>query len=310
MRGPSSCGDSLNVVSVSSRASGVAAGLSSYFLWGFLPLYFLLTGDAGAWEIVAWRIIWSLVFCVALLAATRQLAPTFALLRDRRVVVLTVLAGLLIYVNWQFYIIAVMTGHIVEGSLGYFINPLVTILLGVTVLGERLRVGQWVALTLAAIAVLVLIVGYGVVPWFSFILAGSFGLYGLVKNRLGGSINAAGSLTFETLWLVPVAVVILAVTWPTLQFGHGDPLTSILLIGLGPVTAIPLLLFGFAASQVPLAWMGFMQYLAPTIQFIVGVEIMNEPMPPARLAGFVLVWAGLIVLSLDSVRHARAVRTK
>lgn len=301
---------SVKQVSVSQRTSGVVAGLSSYFLWGFLPLYFLLTGEAGAWEIVAWRIIWSLVFCVALLAATRQLAPTFALLRDRRVVVLTILAGLLIYLNWQFYIIAVMTGHIVEGSLGYFINPLVTILLGVIVLGERLRVGQWVALALAALAVVVLIVGYGVVPWFSFILAGSFGLYGLVKNRLGGRINATGSLTFETLWLVPVAVIILAITWPTLQFGHGDPLTSILLVGLGPVTAVPLLLFGFAASKVPLAWMGFMQYVAPTIQFIVGVVIMGEPMPPARLLGFALVWTALIVLSMDSVRFARAARNR
>lgn len=296
-------------VSGSTRTSGVIAGLSSYFLWGFLPLYFVLTGNADAWEIVAWRILWSLVFCVILLAATRQLATTFALLRDKRLVVLTMLAGALIYVNWQFYIIAVMTGHIVEGSLGYFINPLVTIVLGVLVLGERLRPGQWIALSFAAAAVIVLVIGYGQVPWFSFILAGSFGLYGLVKNRLGGTINSTGSLTFETLWLVPIAVVILALTWPTLQFGHGDPLTTVLLIGLGPVTAIPLLLFGFAASKVPLAWMGFMQYVAPTLQFLVGVLIMHEPMPLPRLIGFALVWIGLIFLSLDSLRHARTNRT-
>ena len=295
-------------MSQSTRTGGVIAGLGSYILWGFLPLYFLLTGTANAWEIVSWRIVWSLVFCVGLLLATRQFRSTFALLKDRRLAVLTLLAGVLIYLNWQFYIIAVVSGHIVQGSLGYFINPLVTILLGVLVLGEKLRTGQWIAIGFAAVAVIVLIVGYGEVPWFSFILAGSFGVYGLVKNLLGGRISATGSLTFETLWLAPVAVVILAISWPTIQFGHGDPVTTALLIGLGPVTAIPLLLFGYAASKVPMAWMGFMQYFAPTIQFIVGVVVMHEPMPPARLAGFALVWAGLIVLSLDSIRHARAVR--
>ena len=295
-------------MSQSTRTGGVIAGLGSYILWGFLPLYFLLTGTATAWEIVSWRIVWSLVFCVGLLLATRQFRSTFALLRDRRLTVLTLLAGVLIYINWQFYIIAVVSGHIVQGSLGYFINPLVTILLGVLVLGEKLRTGQWIAIGFAAVAVIVLIVGYGEVPWFSFILAGSFGVYGLVKNRLGGRISATGSLTFETLWLAPVAVVILALSGPTVQFGHGDPVTTALLIGLGPVTAIPLLLFGYAASKVPMAWMGFMQYFAPTIQFIVGVVVMHEPMPAARLVGFALVWAGLIVLSLDSIRHARAAR--
>ena len=289
---------------------GVIAGLSSYFLWGFLPLYFLLTGSANAWEIVAWRIVFSLVFCVALVVVTKQHREIIDGLRNKRIVGLTILSGVLVYINWQFYIIAVMTGHILEGSLGYFINPLVTILLGVIVLKERLRAGQWIALTFAAIAVIVLVIGYGEVPWFSFILAGSFGAYGLVKNRLGGAISSTGSLTFETLWLLPIAAVILVIVWPTMQFGHGDVGTSLLLAGLGPVTAIPLLLFGLAASRLPLSWMGFMQYLAPTLQFIIGVVVMHEPMPTARWIGFALVWTGLIVLSLDSVRHARAVRIK
>ena len=295
---------------MSTRTSGAIAALSSYFLWGFLPLYFLLTGSANAWEIVSWRIVWSLVFCFGLLVLTKKFRTTFALLKDRRIVILTILAGVLVYLNWQFYILAATTGKILEGSLGYFINPLVTIILGVTVLGEKLRLFQWIAITFAAIAVVVLVVGYGEVPWYSFILAGSFGLYGLVKNRLGGTISATGSLTFETLWLTPIAVVILAVQWPTMQFGQGDILTTVLLIGLGPVTAIPLILFGNAASKVPMSWMGFMQYLAPTLQFIVGVAIMHEPMPLARWIGFGLVWTGLIVLSLDSVRNARAIRTR
>lgn len=298
-------------MSTPTRTSGVAAGLGSYFLWGFLPLYFVILGSTGPWEIVSWRIVWSMVFCVGILAVTKQLKATISLLRDRKIVLYTIAAGVLIYVNWQFYIIANLTGHIVEGSLGYFINPLVTILLGVLVLGEKLRPLQWVAMTLAAIAVIILIVGYGQVPWLSFILAGSFGVYGLVKNRIGGMLNATQSLTFETLWLVPVAVAFVAVELVagTLDFGAHDPLNTALLVGLGPVTAIPLLLFGFASSKVPLSWMGFMQYVAPTLQFIIGVFVMSEPMPPVRLAGFALVWVGLLILMIDVVvrnRHQTA----
>jgi chloramphenicol-sensitive protein RarD len=276
-------------------------------LWGFLPLYFVILGSTGPWEIVSWRIVWSMVFCVGILAVTKQLKATISLLRDRKIVLYTIAAGVLIYINWQFYIIANLTGHIVEGSLGYFINPLVTILLGVLVLGEKLRPLQWVAMTLAAIAVIILIVGYGQVPWLSFILAGSFGIYGLVKNRIGGMLNATQSLTFETLWLVPVAVAFVAVELVagTLDFGAHDPLNTALLVGLGPVTAIPLLLFGFASSKVPLSWMGFMQYVAPTLQFIIGVFVMSEPMPPVRLAGFALVWVGLLILMIDVVVRNR-----
>jgi len=294
-------------VSTPTRTSGVAAGLGSYFLWGFLPLYFVILGSTGPWEIVSWRIVWSMVFCVGILAVTKQLKATISLLRDRKIVLYTIAAGVLIYINWQFYIIANLTGHIVEGSLGYFINPLVTILLGVLVLGEKLRPLQWVAMTLAAIAVIILIVGYGQVPWLSFILAGSFGIYGLVKNRIGGMLNATQSLTFETMWLVPVAVTFVAVELVagTLDFGAHDPLNTALLVGLGPVTAIPLLLFGFASSKVPLSWMGFMQYVAPTLQFIIGVFVMSEPMPPVRLAGFALVWVGLLILMIDVVVRNR-----
>lgn len=297
-------------MSTPTRTSGVIAGLSSYFLWGFLPLYFVILGSTGPWEIVSWRILWSILFCVGILVVTKQFTATVALLRDRKIVLYTIAAGVLIYVNWQFYIIANLTGRIVEGSLGYFINPLVTILLGVLVLGEKLRPLQWVSMTLAAIAVIILIVGYGQVPWLSFILAGSFAVYGLVKNRIGGKLNATQSLTFETLWLVPVAVIFVAVEIGagTLDFGTHDPLNTALLIGLGPVTAIPLLLFGFASSRVPLSWMGFMQYVAPTLQFIIGVFVMHEPMPPVRLIGFALVWVGLLALMVDmALRNRRRI---
>jgi len=294
-------------VSTPTRTSGVAAGLSSYFLWGFLPLYFVILGSTGPWEIVSWRILWSLVFCVGILVVTKQLTATVSVLRDRKIVLYTIAAGILIYINWQFYIIANLTGHIVEASLGYFINPLVTILLGVLVLGEKLRPLQWVAMGFAAVAVTILVAGYGQFPWFAFILAGSFAIYGLVKNRLGGRLNATQSLTLETVWLVPVALVFVSVeaVAGTLNFGDGDVWTTILLIGLGPVTAIPLLLFGYASSKVPLSWMGFMQYLAPTLQFLIGVFVMNEPMPPIRLLGFALVWVGLLILMVDAVARNR-----
>lgn len=294
-------------MSTPTRTSGVAAGLSSYFLWGFLPLYFVILGSTGPWEIVSWRILWSLVFCVGILVVTKQLTATVSVLRDRKIVLYTIAAGILIYINWQFYIIANLTGHIVEASLGYFINPLVTILLGVLVLGEKLRPLQWVAMGFAAVAVTILVAGYGQFPWFAFILAGSFAIYGLVKNRLGGRLNATQSLTLETVWLVPVALVFVSVeaVAGTLNFGDGDVWTTILLIGLGPVTAIPLLLFGYASSKVPLSWMGFMQYLAPTLQFLIGVFVMNEPMPPIRLLGFALVWVGLLILMVDAVARNR-----
>ncbi len=297
-------------MSTPSRTSGVVAGISSYVLWGFLPLYFVIVGGTGPWEIVSWRILWSLVFCFILLGVTKQFGATIALLKNKRIVGFTILAGVLIYFNWQFYIIANLTGRIVEGSLGYFINPLVTILLGVLVLGEKLRPLQWVSMALAFIAVVILIVGYGQVPWLSFILAGSFGLYGLVKNRIGGMLNATQSLTFETLWLVPVAVIFVSIEAAagTLNFGAHDPLSTALLIGLGPVTAIPLLLFGYASSKVPLSWMGFMQYFAPTLQFIMGVFVMHEPMPPIRLIGFIVVWVGLLVLMIDISRRSRGLR--
>lgn len=276
-------------------------------MWGFLPLYFVTLGSSGSWEIVAWRILWSLVFCVVILAVSKQLRATLALVRDPKILWYTLAAGVLIYINWQFYIIANLTGHIVEGSLGYFINPLVTILLGVVVLGEKLRPLQWVAMAFAAVAVTILVAGYGQVPWFAFILAGSFAMYGLVKNRVGGRLNATQSLTLETAWLVPVAIVLVSVEAAvgSLNFGDGDVWTTVLLIGLGPVTAIPLLLFGYAASKVPLSWMGFMQYIAPTLQFLIGVFVMSEPMPPIRLLGFALVWVGLLILMVDAVARNR-----
>jgi chloramphenicol-sensitive protein RarD len=298
-------------VKTTKLSSGVAAGLGSYLLWGFLPAYFILLKPTSAWEIVAWRISLSLVFCLILLVFMRQIRATFALLRDRKILVMTVIAGVLIYINWQVFLLATLNGHIVESALGYFINPIVTILIGVFALGEKLRTMQWVAISMAAVAVVVLVVGYGSMPWYGLTLAASFGTYGFVKKKLGGSIGAVAGLTFESLWLMPIAVVELvwvANTTGLSMFTDGV-WHGIALAMAGAVTAVPLILFSRGAALIPLSWMGFMQYITPTMQFAFGVFIMLEPMPAERLTGFALVWIGLIALMVDNVvasrRHRR-----
>jgi chloramphenicol-sensitive protein RarD len=296
----------VNIVKKSLRTGGIVAGFAAYVWWGGLPLYLVLVGEAGPWEIVGARILFSLVFCLVILAMTRELVSTFKALRSRKVAGLTALAGVLIFINWLFYIIASLTGHVVEASLGYFINPLVTVLLGVVVLGEKLRPLQWAALGFAAVAVVILVVGYGQFPWLAFILAGSFGVYGLVKNRVGSQLSSTASLTLETAWLLPVAIAILV--WESASgtlAAASEPGFFVLLALAGPITAIPLLLFGAAARRVPLAWMGFMQYVSPTIQLLVGVLVLSEPMPLQRLLGFILVWVGLVVLAIDVIRAER-----
>jgi chloramphenicol-sensitive protein RarD len=281
-------------------------------MWGFLPAYFLLLLPSGAFEIVAVRIFFSLVFCALLITVTRAWPAFLAILRQPRLLFTMGLAGVLIYVNWQTYVIGATSGQVVETALGYFINPIVTILLGVIILGERLRVMQWVALGISVVAVGVLTVGFGSVPWIALILAFSFGLYGFVKKRVGPSVDAVSGLTLETLWLLPVAVVqaiIVAATPPGLAFGSSGAAHVVLMIGAGVVTAVPLLLFASAAKRLPLVYMGFIQYVAPILQFLFGVFIMREPMPTERWLGFGLVWLALIVLTVDIIRTARAART-
>ncbi|SJN16564.1 EamA family transporter RarD [Mycetocola reblochoni] len=191
--------------------AGLLAGAGAYLLWGVLPLYFLLLEPAGPLEIVSVRVVFALLFCLALLAVARGWRRLGRVLADRRTMLLMLLAAALIFVNWLVYVIAATTGHVVEASLGYFINPIVTVLLGVAVLRERLRATQWVAVAVAVAAVLVLAVGYGSVPWLSLALAGSFGLYGLVKKAVGPRVDAVSGLTVETLWLTPLALAIVAV---------------------------------------------------------------------------------------------------
>lgn len=280
-------------------------------MWGFLPAYFLLLLPSGPFEIVAVRIFFSLAFCAVIITVTRAWPALIAIVRQPRLLFTMGLAGLLIYVNWQTYVIGATSGNVVETALGYFINPIVTILLGVVLLGERLRVVQWIALGISVVAVGVLTVGFGSVPWIALILAFSFGLYGFVKKRIGPVVDPVSGLTLETLWLLPVAAVqavIVAATPQGLAFGSSGTAHVVLMVGAGVITAVPLLLFASAAKRLPLVYMGFIQYIAPILQFLFGVFVMHEPMPVERWVGFGLVWLALIALTVDMVRTSRSGR--
>ncbi|MFT4135967.1 EamA family transporter RarD [Microbacterium sp.] len=281
---------------------------SAYLLWGFLPLYFLALAPTGPWELVAWRIVLSLVVCALLLTVTGTWARLVTILRNRRLAGWTVLAGILIYVNWQVFVIGTLTGRVLETSLGYFINPIFTVLLGVLVLKERLRAAQWVAVAIAGVAVVVIVVGYGSFPWIALSLAASFGLYGLVKKQIGPSVDAVSGLTLESLWLTPVAVAQLVVVAATagLTMGQVSTAHTVLLVCSGAATALPLLLFAAATRRAPLTLIGMLQFLTPMMQFVTGVWLLGEPMSAPRWVGFALVWLALVVLTVDSVRHARS----
>jgi chloramphenicol-sensitive protein RarD len=297
--------------------TGLALGLACYLLWGAFPLYFRLLEPAGAVEIVAHRAVWSLGFCLLALLVTRALREFVEVLRRPRALAQLALAALLVATNWLVYVYGVNSGHTVDAALGYFINPLVTVLLAVVVLGERLRPLQWAASGLGALAVAVIAVGYGELPWIALALAVSFGLYGLAKNRVGRTVGALPGLAVETTALFPLALgYLLWLGWSgagTFGAGGADRVEHMLLLAVaGPLTAVPLLLFGAAARRLPLSVMGMLQYLTPVLQLLVGVLVFHEPMPPERWAGFALVWLAIAVLSLDGLRHrprpARAAR--
>lgn len=280
---------------------GALFGIGAYVIWGLVPLYWPLLDGAGALELLAHRILWSLVF-VAILLAVRKNVGWWTSFRARpRSLGWLSLASVLVGANWGLFIWATVSGHIVEASLGYFINPLVSVLLGVLVLRERLRPVQWVAIGVATVAVLVLAVDYGRPPWVSLGLAFSFGFYGLCKKR--AAVGAVEGLTVETAILVPVAlgyVVWLQISGSAM-FGHAGVANMLLFAAAGLITAIPLLLFAGAANRVPLTVIGLLQYIAPTLQFLIGVLLFHEPMPASRLAGFGLVWLALAIFTVDGL---------
>lgn len=299
----------------SEASVGVLQAVVAYGLWGLMPLLFTAMAPAGAFEIVAWRIVFGLGFCAVGIAVTRSWLRARSLVAQRRVMAVMALAAVLIVVNWTVYVLATTTGHTVEAALGYFINPLVTIALGVVLLHERLRPAQWAAVGISIAAVVVIAVGYGQMPWISLVLAFSFGLYGLVKKRVGGTVDALSGLTMETLWLTPVAVVALVVMGATglgggITFGAAGWGHALLMVAAGPATAVPLLLFASSARRLSLSTLGLTQYLTPVMQLVVGVVVQHEAMSTSRWVGFAIVWLALLVLTTDSfVASRRARRT-
>jgi len=287
--------------------AGMLFGIGAYVLWGLLPLYFFILMPAGAVEIVANRVVWSLLFCALLITVTRTWRVLAAALKDRRVFGSLALAAFLIAINWLTYTYGVTTGQAVETSLGYFINPLVSVLLGVLVLKERLRPLQWAAVAVGFAAVGVLTYSYGKLPWIALTLAFSFGLYGFVKNRVGSKVDAITSLSVETMVLAPLAAVAMVV----LAAGGSSTLTSQgaghfwLLLASGVITAVPLLFFGASARRLPMTTIGLLQYFAPVLQFLVALLVFREAMTVERWIGFGVVWLALVLLTLDMLGAAR-----
>lgn len=275
-------------------------------LWGAFPLYWPLLEPASALEIVSHRAVWTMVFCIIILAITKSLRATRETMKRPKVVAKLFLTSILISINWLVYIWATNNGHVVEASLGYYINPLVMIGFGIIILKEKMRALQWSAVGIATFGVLVLTIDYGRLPWIALTLAISWGSYGFIKKQLG--LGALEGLAIETLIAsLPYLLYLIYIgNKGTGQFGHGIGLT-ILLISAGAITAIPLLLFNGSTTRLPLTVIGLLQYITPTIQFSIGVWIRHEDMPATRWVGFLIIWIALITLALDLVKSGRAV---
>jgi len=286
--------------------TGLIFGVAAYTLWGAFPLYWPLLQPATPTEIVSHRAVWSLFFCIVALGISKQLTSTYALLKNPRVFIRLLLAAGLISVNWLVYIWAVNNGHVVESALGYYINPLIIIAFGVIMLREKMRGLQWLAVSFGALGVLVLTIDYGRLPWIALALAISWGSYGLVKKQL--NLGALEGLAIETLLSLPIygGYLIYIGLNGTGQLGTSLGL-SLLLIGGGVVTAIPLLLFNGSTTRLPFTIIGLLQYITPTIQFSIGVWVRHEAMPTARWVGFLIIWAALVTLAIDLLKSGRAV---
>ena len=291
---------------MSKNKLGLLFGISAYSLWGAFPLYWPLLEPANPLEIVSHRAVWTLVFCFIVLATTKALKSTLATLKQPKITARLFLTSILISINWLVYIWATNNGHVVEASLGYYINPLIIIGFGVILLKEKMRPLQWVAVTIASIGVLILTIDYGRLPWIALALAISWGSYGLIKKQLG--LGALEGLAIETLIsaFFYLGYLVYIGNQGTGQFGHSWGLT-VLLMSAGAVTAIPLLLFNGSTNRLPFTTIGLLQYITPTLQFSVGVWIRHEDMPTARCIGFLIIWVALTTLAFDLVKSSRAV---
>jgi chloramphenicol-sensitive protein RarD len=290
---------------VAESRRGFLLGAAAYGMWGLFPLYWTLLDPAGSIEILAHRVFWSLIVMAALVVLFRRRSQFRAIVADRRTRSILMLAAVVISINWGGYIWGVNNGHVVETSLGYFINPLVTVLMGVFIIGERLRRLQWVAMGIAAVAVVALTLELGRPPWVALLLAFSFGSYGLAKKK--ANAGAVESLALETLVMAPVALgyIVFLGSQGHSTFGTDGPGHALLLVSTGAITAVPLICFGAAATRVSMTTIGLLQYLAPTLQFALGVFFFDEAMPPVRLAGYCLVWLALVIFTFEAVTHRR-----
>jgi chloramphenicol-sensitive protein RarD len=289
---------------------GILAGIGAYILWGLFPIYWRLLETVPAIEILANRMIWSLVFVAILLTLQKDWRWLGDALHKRRVLLTYTVAAILLSVNWFTYIWAVNAGFVVEASLGYFINPLVNVLLGVIFLHEKLRTGQVVAVILAGLGVVYLTISYGSLPWISLLLAFTFGMYGLIKKT--APLESMHGFSLETMVMFLPALIFLFYRGSAGEgaFLQQGTMGTLLLILAGPVTSIPLLMFGYSARRIPLSMLGFIQYIAPTLQFMLGVFVYAEPFPPSRLVGFSIIWLALLVYSLESVYSARKAKSE
>ena len=290
----------------SEGATGLTFGVSAYLIWGSFPLIIAAASFANPFEVVVWRVVFGFLFAALLVTLTRTWAQTVELVRSPKKLGWVAVASLFIFVNWSVYVVAVATSNVLETSLGYFINPLITVLFAVVFLKEKLRKGQWVALGICLIAVVILTFDYGRPPWIALVLAISFATYSLAKNLVGGKIKALQSFTIESGIVLPFVLVqlwIVSMFTPIMIFS--GVVEASILISFGILTAIPLILFGAAASRVKLSTIGFIQYLTPILQFSVGYFILEEPMPPVRWIGFALVWVSLVVLTTDALRRRK-----
>jgi chloramphenicol-sensitive protein RarD len=285
---------------------GLLFGISAYSLWGLFPLYWPLLEPASALEIVSHRAVWTLVFCIIVIFAIKTLKETLVTFRRPKVVAKLFVTSILISINWLVYIWAANNGHVVEASLGYYINPLITIGFGVFLLKEKLRALQWFSVSVATVGVSVLTIAYGRLPWIAIALALSWGSYGLMKKQLGlGALEGIAIETFISAFFYLAYLVFLG-NQGTGQFGNGWGQT-LLLMSAGAATAIPLLLFNGAANRLPFTTIGLLQYITPTLQFSCGVWIYHEEMPLSRWIGFFIIWVALIALAIDLVRSNRSV---
>jgi chloramphenicol-sensitive protein RarD len=286
--------------------AGLLFGVSAYTLWGLFPLYWPLLKPANPLEIVSHRAVWTVVFCVIILGITKSLKSTLATFKRKHVAIKLFSTSVLISINWLVYIWATNNGHVVEASLGYYINPIIIIAMGVILLHEKMRKMQWISIAIASTGVLILTIDYGRLPWIAIALALSWGSYGFIKKSLG--LGALEGLAIETMISsVPyLGYLIYLGSQGTGQFGNGVVITT-LIISAGAVTAIPLLLFNGATTRLPFTIIGLLQYITPTLQFAIGVWVLHEDMPAARWIGFVIIWIALVVLATDLFRSNRAI---